>query len=175
MPFRSKIITPDNARIRLENLCARSEHCEWELREKLRQWNVSPGDRDAILSELRKSRFYDDHRYASAYVRDKMGYNKWGKRKIYLGLASKRIPKEIISDALAEIDEEQYKDGLITLMRAKASRIMEGNTYEGRTKLFRAVASRGFETSLITDIIRKERIWPEQISEKDETGTYGEN
>ena len=165
MPIKSKTITSEQARMRLENLCARSEHCEWELREKLLRWNISQCDIESILAELRESRFYDNRRFASAYVRDKMIYNRWGRRKIAVGLMAKRIPRDIITDALCEIEDESYREGLLTLMRAKATRIDEGNTYEGRTKLFRAVASRGFEPSLITDIIRNERIWPEQFED----------
>ena len=167
MPLKPKTVTPENARIRLENLCARSEHCEWELRDKLRRWNISPDDIEAILSGLLKLRFYDNRRFAAAYVRDKMRYNRWGRRKIVVGLMSKRIARDIIYDALSEIDDSEYRDGLISLMRAKAARIAEGNTYDGRTKLFRSVASRGFETSLITDIIRNERVWPEQLGDSD--------
>lgn len=170
MPLKSKPITAENARIRLENLCARSEHCEWELKEKLLRWKISTCDIESILTELRESRFYDNRRFASAYVRDKMMYNRWGKRKIAVSLMAKRIPRDIIKDALYEIEEDSYREVLITLMRAKATRIDEGNTYEGRTKLFRAVASRGFETSLITDIIRNERIWPEQFKDYGDSG-----
>lgn len=169
MVFKSKTVTPENARIRLENLCVRSEHCEWELREKLRGWNVPSSETEAILKDLQKSRFYDNRRFTVAFVRDRMIYNKWGKKKIALALIAKRIPRELISEALSEIEEGVYRECLVTLMRAKAARIEEGNSYEGRTKLFRAMASRGFETVLISDIMRKERIWPEQVLDSDET------
>ena len=86
MAFTRKQISKDNARMRLENMCARSEHCEWELKEKLKRWMISSADAEEILMVLRKGRFYDDRRFASAYVRDKMLYNRWGRRKIVYGL-----------------------------------------------------------------------------------------
>lgn len=168
MAFKTKIVSPENARARLENLCARSEHCECELREKLRQWNVSASDADSILSALRDLRFYDDRRFAEAYVHDKMVYNGWGRRKIALALMAKRIPREFVSEVLAEIDNEEYLNLLKDLMRAKASRITEGNTFEGRTKLIRSLSSRGFEVSLITKLMHNELIWPEQLGNSGE-------
>lgn len=159
MAFTRKQISKDNARIRLENMCARSEHCEWELKEKLKRWMISSADAEEILMVLRKGRFYDDRRFASAYVRDKMLYNRWGRRKIAYGLMAKRIPRELIGEALDEIDEEMYRDVLLEFLRAKARIIKEGNSFEGRTKLFRAAVSRGYETDLVAGYIRSGVIW----------------
>ena len=57
MAFQRKQISAENALMRLEALCARSEHCEWELREKLRGWNVAVSEVDGILASLAKHRF----------------------------------------------------------------------------------------------------------------------
>lgn len=160
MAFQRKRITAENAQMRLENMCARSEHCEYELREKLRGWNVTPSDADAILASMRKARFYDDERFAEAFVRDKLLYNRWGKRRISIGLRSKRIDSNIIEDSLATIDDDEYEDILRNLLKAKARTIKEGNTYEGRTKLYRFALARGFESSLISNLIR-EGLFPE--------------
>lgn len=169
-PLKRKTVSAENAKVRLENLCARSEHCEWELKEKLRRWGVGPADTEKILESLRKGRFYDDARYASAFARDKLLYNRWGRRKIAMALAAKRIDRETAGDALDNIDEKEYREVLLELMRAKARGIKEGNTYDGRTKLYRAVASRGFETALISDYIRTAAIWPEQLEKSEEEG-----
>lgn len=160
MAFQRKQITAENAQMRLENMCARSEHCEYELREKLRSWNVASKDAEAILSSMRKARFYDDERFAEAFVRDKLVYNRWGRRRIAIGLRSKRIDDNIIEDALATIDEDDYEEILRNLMIAKARTIKEGNTYEGRTKLYRFAMTRGFESALISKLIR-EGLFPE--------------
>lgn len=161
MAFVRKQISKDVARVRLENLCARSEHCEWELKEKLKGWMIIGTDAEEILSALHKARFYDDRRFASAFVRDKMMYNRWGRRKIAYGLMAKRIPRDIINEALDEIDDNLYGEILLEFLRGKARAIKEGNSYEGRTKLFRAAASRGYETDLIAKYIRSGEVWPD--------------
>ncbi len=165
MAFIRKQISKENARMRLENMCARSEHCEWELKEKLKGWMISPSDAEEILSALRKARFYDDRRFASAYVRDKMMYNRWGRRKIAYGLRGKRIAREFIDEALDAVDEQAYREILLDFLRSKARAIKEGNTFEGRTRLFRAAASRGYETELVAKYIRSAVIWPDEVAE----------
>ncbi len=155
MALQRKQISAENALMRLEDLCARSEHCEYELREKLRQWNVPAGDATGVLATLRKARFYDNRRFAEAFVRDKLIYNRWGKRKISLGLRAKRIDSDIIADALDTIDDEDYEEILHSLLTAKARAIKEGDKIEGRTKLYRFAITRGFESSLASKLIRQ--------------------
>lgn len=159
MAFQRKQISAENALMRLEALCARSEHCEWELREKLRGWNVAVSEVEGILASLAKHRFYDDERFARAYVRDKLLYNHWGRRKISLGLYAKRIARDTIEDALDEIDAEVYEEILLAFLQSKVRSVKEGNTYEGRTKLYRAAVARGFEPEMAAKSIKGVK-WP---------------
>ncbi len=161
MAFKKKQISAENALMRLETLCACSEHCSYELTEKLRGWNVPFSEWDSILDKLARARYYDDARFAAAFVRDKLLYNRWGRRRIMLGLRAKRISSDIISDALAEIDEEEYEEVLRATVASKARSIKEGNTFEGRGKRFRSIVSRGFEPDLVGRIIRDDEIWGE--------------
>ena len=131
MVFRRKLISAENALMRLEALCSRSEHCEWELREKLRGWGVGIPDAEKILATLHKARYYDDERFARAFARDKLIYNRWGRRKIALALRAKRVDDDVVADALDEIDNEEYVSVLNAMMKARAKVIKEGDTYEG--------------------------------------------
>ncbi len=139
---------PESALLRLESLCARSEQATWELRRKLYAWGIAVPDADKIMEHLVNGKFADDHRFASAYCRDKFRFSRWGKVKITRGLIEKRIPKEYINEALDEIEEEEYITTLTGLIRAKAHSIDEPASYEGKTKLFRFAVSRGFEPAI---------------------------
>lgn len=147
-------LTPENALTRLQDICSRSEHSEGEFREKMWQWGIKPEDATKIIVRLREDKFVDDRRFASAYCRQKLLFSHWGKKKIALSLAAKRVDRAIISETLAEIDPVDYQDILLATMRTRARQIKEGNTYEGRTRLYRAMLSRGFESQLIGMIIR---------------------
>lgn len=140
---------------KLENLCARSEQCEYEIRQKLARWLVPPAEADRIVGSLRSRRFVDDQRYAAAFVRDKYRFSRWGRIKISMALRLKRISRDTIEQALEEIDDDEYIAILRHLLRAKAATLAEPDTYEGRTKLFRFGASRGFEPALVASVLRE--------------------
>ena len=143
------------ATTRLENLCARAEHCESELAEKLRRWGIGASESAEIISGLRKHHFVDNARFARAFVRDKYRFARWGRMKIRMALAAKRISKEIVDEALEEIDEDIYTENLRHIIAAKARSLgEETSSYEGRTKIYRFAISRGYESSLISKILK---------------------
>lgn len=150
------MITPDKALSRLEDMCARAEYCSGEMRAKLWAWKIPQAESDAIIASLVERRFVDDARFARAYVRDKLLYSKWGRRKIAQGLAAKRVDRDIIAQALGELDPEEY---LRILSEALASRLRQdpslSDTYEGRAKLLRFAMQRGFESSLALNLIKE--------------------
>lgn len=149
--------TPDKAYERLADACARAEYCTHELREKMRRMGLAATDAEAVLRRLREGRYVDDARFARAFVRQKAEYARWGRRKIAYALALKRIDRATIADALADIDDEKYASTLHTLLAAKARANGPDalTTYDGRTRLFRFAASRGFESDAIAAAIRK--------------------
>ena len=151
MPLSRKIITSEKALARLEELCVRGERCESELRTKLRTWQIASAD------SLRRCRFFDDARFAHAFVTDKVRFARWGRIKITMALRYKRIDSDIIAEALAEIDERAYTEALEAVIAAAVRRIGDdaAHTYEGRTRIFRAAVSRGFESDISAATIRR--------------------
>lgn len=158
-------MTAEEALVRLETLCARSEQCSGEIMTRLARWKFGPDEARRILDSLVDRRFVDDRRYASAFVRDKYRFARWGRLKIRQALALKRVGRDVISDAIGEIDEDLYRETLAGLLRAKARTLADGNTFEGRTRLFRFAVSRGFESEIISSCIRNEQLWPESSAD----------
>lgn len=149
-------VTPEQAYERLADACSRAEYCSYELREKLRRMGVDTADVARVLERLARERYFDDARFARAFVRQKAGYGRWGRRKIAYALAMKRIDRAIVADALSEIEPDAYADNLRGLLQAK---LRSGGadmlqSYEGRTKLFRYAAGRGYEPDAIAAAIR---------------------
>ncbi len=157
MPLSRKIVNVGKALARLEELCVRGERCESELRTKLRTWQIAPADADTIIDSLRQRRFFDDARFAHAFVTDKVRFARWGRIKISMALRAKRIDRDIASEALAEIDERAYTEALEAVIAAAVRRIGDeaAHTYEGRTRVFRAAVSRGFESDIAASTIRR--------------------
>lgn len=157
-----KRISEEVALQRLETLCAAGEHCRHELMEKLRKWGTTAEEAARILKSLEENRFLDDSRFASAFVRDKLLYNHWGRIKIGLALRAKRIDPDIIDEALDEIAPEEYEEIAREFLAAKAKTVKEGNCYDGRTRLYRYGLSRGFESPLVARIVKATSTWGEE-------------
>ena len=138
---------------RLSALCASAEHCEYEMTEKMRKWEVEESDCERIMEYLRKAKFVDDERYARAFVKDKIKYNKWGRRKVEQGLWAKHIAEDIRQRVLDEVDESQYKSVLTDLLKLKRRSIKAANDYEMNRKLIKFALSRGFDYSIVRHCI----------------------
>ncbi|MDE6296905.1 MAG: RecX family transcriptional regulator [Muribaculaceae bacterium] len=152
--IRKKIPSKDAALIRMADLCARAEHCSSEIREKLRKMMLPSKEATEIIEYLEENRYIDNLRFAIAFARDKVRFSGWGRNKIRMALALKRIPSYDISEALDNIEEEDYTEALSRAATAKA-KSLDLTDYNDRAKLYRHLASRGFESNLISKIIRK--------------------
>ena len=151
MPSPSKPPSAEKELQRLEALCARSEQCESEILGKLRRRGLCASDAARVLESLKSRRFVDNARYASAFVRDKYRFMRWGRRKIAYALSAKGVSQADIEAAM-----DEYRTILAGLISARA-RVMgdEAYTYEGRTRLFRMAASRGYEADEIAAMVKK--------------------
>ena len=144
-----KDMTEQEAYLQLAAFCAQAEHCQQEMRDKMRRWELDETVQNRIIDRLIKERYVDDERYARAFVKDKIRYNKWGRRKVQQGLWQKRIDADIQQRVLDEIDEKEYLDILRPLLKQKRKSIRAASDYELNQKLARFALSRGFTFDLI--------------------------
>ncbi len=147
--IRKKSLSFEAAKLKMADLCARAEHCESEIREKLRKNGISLQETDDIVDFLIKNRFIDNARFASSFTNDKVRFSGWGRNKVRQALALKRIPAAFIREALENIDEDLYLETLHKVALSK-SRHLSLNDYDDRIKLYRYLLTRGFESSLIS-------------------------
>jgi regulatory protein len=144
-----KEMTEQEAYLQLAALCAQAEHCQQEMRDKMRRWGLDETVQNRIIDRLIKERYVDDERYARAFVKDKIRYNKWGRRKVQQALWMKRIDADIQQQVLDEIDEKEYLDVLRPLLKQKRKSIKAESDYELNQKLLRFALSRGFGFDII--------------------------
>lgn len=160
-------MNPQMAAERLEALCSRAEHCRYELSAKLRGWMVPFEAGERILDDLEARRFFSDARFAEIFARHKVLYGKWGRRKIAAGLRAKRISADNIAEALDAIDENEYRLVMIEALCSKAKSVKEGNTFDGRTKVYRFGVSKGYEPALVAAAIRSGVLWDDSPADGD--------
>ena len=145
--------TEQEAYLTLASLCANAEHCQWEMREKMRRWELSEEAQTRILNRLVSERYIDDVRFARAFVKDKVKYNKWGRRKVEQALWQKHIDEDIRQQVLDEIADEDYVLVLRPMLQQKRKSIKANSDYELNGKLIRFAVSRGFTMNIIKQCI----------------------
>jgi regulatory protein len=145
--------TEQEAYLTLAALCAQAEHCQWEMVEKMRKWEIPEEAQARIMERLVKERYVDDERFARAFAKDKVRYNKWGRRKVEQALWQKHIDEDIRKNVLNEIDDEEYLSVLLPLLKQKRKSIKAQNDYELNQKLMRFALGRGFTFDIIKQCI----------------------
>lgn len=160
-----KPITEEAAKIRMADLCARSEQCEADIRQKLYRLGLSSGQVQKIVTELIEEKFIDNARFARSFAHDKCRFSCWGRHKIRLALAAKRISPHDIAQGLDALEPAEYADAINRTASAKARSLdLNGpDAREERMKLFRHLISRGFESELASKAV-KEAINPKRTS-----------
>ena len=119
-----------------EAYCARAEHCAADVQRKFLQWGTESEYTDQIIETLYERGFLNDERYCEAYVHDKVAYQSWGRLKIQAGLRALQLPNSTISQALDNIDEQQYTDNLKHLIQSRRA--------DSDDKRLRFLLQRGF-------------------------------
>ena len=160
--------TEEEAFLQLASLCANAEHCQYEMLEKMKRWELSDEAQARVMAQLIEERYVDDRRYARAFVKDKIRYNKWGRRKVQQGLWMKRIDKEIQEEVLNEIEETEYLNVLKPLLKQKRKSIKANSDYELNQKLVRFAYGRGFTFDIIRQCLDVSEIDEDEFEEDED-------
>lgn len=146
-------MTEEQVLNKLTTLCARGEHCQQEMLDKMRKWEIEEDVQARVMEYLLKEKFIDEERYTRLFVEEKIKFNKWGRKKVEQALYMKRIPRSISAPILDEIDEENYEEILRPLIEAKRKTVTGKSEYEIRGKLIRFALSRGFDMDTILSVL----------------------
>ena len=148
-----KSYTVKEATLKLMQYCAYRDRSHKEVEEKLREMRMIPAACEQIIMQLMQENFLNEERYARSFVRGKFRIKKWGRVKISQELKSKEISSPLIKIALTEIEEQEYYNTLIELAEKKYALLQEKDPYKKRSKLTNYLLQRGYESSLIYEIL----------------------
>lgn len=129
--------------------CAYTERCSYDVRQKLLSIGADESSISKIITRLQKEAYLDDERFARVFVNGKFQNNRWGKTRINAELIKRQLPKSLINKALEEIDEQSYRQCLLSVIKKKTKE-MEGKlTHKRREKLMAYCLQKGFEPDLV--------------------------
>ncbi|WP_442264458.1 regulatory protein RecX [Tenacibaculum sp. ZS6-P6] len=150
---KKSVLTVDEVKRKLERFCVYQDRCHKEVEEKLRGFHLIPEAKGLILLHLLEHNFLNEERFARSFARGKFRIKNWGKVRITRELKLRDISAYNIKQALSEIDEEEYFSKLNSLAERKISSINEPNSFKKRKKVFDYLNYRGYEISLINEVL----------------------
>ncbi len=139
---------------RAASFCAESERNVAEVERKLRKWGVDDDDIDSIIDRLKSDDFLNEERYCKAYINDRFKLNHWGKVKIRYELGKRDVDRQYIDAALADIDDDEYIEVLKEVVEAKRRTLKDTDTYSASAKILRYALTRGFESDIVSKVIK---------------------
>ncbi len=146
-------LSPEKAYARATASCSRREYCRADWARKFAAAGLPAAAARELLDRLEAEGYVDDRRYARAFVHDKTAYDLWGRIKVAHALRAKGVAAGAVDEALAEVDEEAYRAGLVRLLERKARTLPPLDARERRQRLMRYAAGRGFEAALVARLL----------------------
>lgn len=137
----------------LMRLCSRAEKSSGDALRLMHRWGVPEAEQQGVLDKLITQRFIDDRRYAEAYVREKSQLSGWGTRKIAMQLRQKGVDKDIITEVLAALDDDDMRQRLRERLERKLRTTKAATEYDLRGKLLRHALSAGYDYDITVEII----------------------
>ena len=140
---------------RLKNFCALQDRCQFDVIQKMKEWELLELTQDHILEILITDKYIDEERYAQSFCRGKFRIKKWGRVKITNELKKKKISNICINRGLKEIEDEEYEILLNNLLEKKNNSLKDKNHFARKKKIASFLIQRGFEGNLVWDKIRE--------------------
>ena len=134
------------------NKISYSQKSTYEIRQKLKEQKFSEDVIEKIIEYLDSYGFLDDESYVKSYIRDKDEISNWSRGKIRFMLKRKHIDDNIIEDYIYMISDEREAEKARFFADKK---IKNDFSYENRAKIFRHLASKGFDVDIINQVLNE--------------------
>lgn len=138
----------DKAFDRCLNLISRRRRSQWEIEQYLKQKGYEPELIEKILNMLSIRGYVDDSAFAEAWINNRRLLKNTSKRRLQQELRAKRVPDEIISQAL-ENDEADELEVLRELIAKKRTQ----TRYKDKEKLMAYLISQGYNYSDVREAL----------------------
>lgn len=139
---------------KMRRLCSRREYCVSDIRAKLmKELDGDVQKVETAINKLKDEKYVDDLRYATAYASDKASISGWGATKIRYMLSAKGVAKDVVSEALNEVDEAKAGSRLEKLLENKYKSLKDDPQW--KIKLLRFALGRGYSYDEVNDQIHR--------------------
>lgn len=126
---------------------------EWEIRFYLERKKAPTTLIDQILNKLSILELIDDRKFAEAFIRDRRLLRPTSRRKMMMELKKKRVPEEIINEAVGRDDQDEQTALLDMVLRKRRQ-----TKYQDDVKLMQYLAGQGFNYGDIKTALQKDDV-----------------
>lgn len=134
--------------------CAKREYCTADVRRKaLQRLEFDAAAAESVVSALVTDGFVDDRRYAAAYAREKSALSGWGPVKIRAALLARGVARDVVVEALSEVDPARASAKLEKVLETKWRTLRDDP--QGRLKLIRFALSRGYDYEPVRPLVER--------------------
>lgn len=102
--------------LRFLGLRPRSER---EMRNYLRRKDITPEDIESAVARLLQARLLDDLEFARSWIRTRQALSPRSRRMLQQELAAKGVSRDVVDEAVGELDEDAQLDTLVEVMQRK--------------------------------------------------------
>lgn len=149
-------IGEEAAREKIRHYCAYQERCHSEVKQKLIDFGLYPGQVAEMMAELIQENYLNEERFALQFAGGRFRMKQWGRHKIRYALKAKGVSDYCIRLALQSIPSEAYEASLQKLAADKWRLLRkETQAFTRQQKLKNYLLQRGFEADLIADCIKQ--------------------
>jgi len=132
----------------LLNFIGYRERCEYEVHEWLFRKKYADLETE-LVRRLKDKNYLNDERFARLFVRDRVKLRAWGPVRLRHELMTKRIPKQIIDNAIDDIREEYDFDQLASDLVQQKLKSIPHPTLKDKKRLWVFLQRRGYEPASV--------------------------
>ena len=143
------VYTVKQAVEKLAKYCAYQERSQWEVRNKMNDFQLSDDQKEEVIVELIQHDFLNEQRFAESFARGKFVIKKWGRIKISNELKKHKVSQRCLQLAFKEIDAVKYEATLIEILEKRLNKVKRPLSYKEKSKATNYALSRGYELDII--------------------------
>ena len=132
------------------NKISYSQKSTYEIKKVLADKGFKNDSIDKVIDFLNNYGFLDDKTYVKTYINDKDQLSNWSRNKIGFMLKKKHIDQNLIDDYLCLISDEREVEKARFFADKK---IRDDYSMENKQKVFRHLASKGFDYDTISKVL----------------------
>ena len=127
-----------------------------ELKNAMLRKGIAEELAELVLGKFDKAGLIDDAAFAEIWVRSRHTYNGLGRRALALELRRKGVADELVTEAVAAVDDEAEQDRARELVRKKLRGMAGVDETAKIRRLVGALARKGYPGGMAYQVVREE-------------------